>query len=107
MHACTPASRYEGGWASAVYEGAGRESFAKGSTYSGGYAAGLREGWGCCRFFNGDLYEGRWHKGLRHGHGMQQVSRGGRVAASRQWQGACSCKHTHAHGATDATQARC
>jgi hypothetical protein len=65
--------RYEGDWASALYEGHGSETFAKGSTYHGQYSSGLRHGWGVCRFFNGDYYEGQWSKGLRDGCGMQQV----------------------------------
>lgn len=69
-----PTHRYEGDWAGAVYEGAGSETFAKGSTYHGEYSAGLRNGWGVCRFFNGDYYEGLWSKGLRDGMGMQQVA---------------------------------
>ena len=56
-----------------MYDGAGSETFAKGSTYHGEYAGGLRHGWGTCRFHNGDFYEGQWHKGLRDGVGMQQV----------------------------------
>lgn len=72
---CLPvcACRYEGDWSSALYEGHGSETFAKGSTYQGQYSAGLRHGWGVCRFFNGDYFEGQWSKGLRDGYGMQQV----------------------------------
>jgi len=69
------ACRYEGDWSSALYEGHGSETFAKGSTYHGQYSAGLRHGWGVCRLFNGDYYEGQWCKGLRDGCGMQQVRR--------------------------------
>ena len=42
-------SRYEGEWSNAAYEGAGSETFAKGSTYRGMYSGGLRSGWGVCR----------------------------------------------------------
>jgi hypothetical protein len=40
---------YEGEWLAATYEGAGSETFAKGSTYRGHYSGGLRSGWGVCR----------------------------------------------------------
>lgn len=77
LSVCDPVMcRYEGDWASALYEGHGSETFAKGSTYHGQYSSGLRHGWGMCRFFNGDYYEGLWSKGLRDGYGMQQVQRG-------------------------------
>lgn len=35
--------RYEGEWRAALYDGAGGETFAKGSAYRGGYACGMRE----------------------------------------------------------------
>ena len=57
-----------------VFNGVGKETFARGSLYEGDFVAGARQGCGVCHYHNGDYYEGEWAQGLRHGRGMQQCT---------------------------------